>query len=386
MWATGMSPKKVEASVTAGRYSEQLIDPKTTAGVSASGRSVEGSARMFNARGEINAQDKKEALDQQMRFAELMGKYRRANNESYFSPEDKQRIIEHALQGDPALRTKFGAEMIPLILDRLDYEGFIRQVFKTHELQQGQINSYEKDVNVTALVIQQDGQTVEHVVRGDRVFPWEFLITAMPQVSITEIAQRQYDVVDRAHDKTTFQIMLKEDRNGLKELYQAAQLENDLINATSSVNKTVLETLQYGVERHRLLVDKFLMNRRELGDLKKNINSLDYDPITARDMLLTGIFGSIWGINLFITAGVDEQGIESVSVPEGMIFGVTAPRYIGAMPIRINLTVLPADQFVHGQAKYGWLFLEQISQVVVNPRAIAVATKPNTTVPAWMTE
>lgn len=386
MWATGMTPKKVEASVTPNRYPEELIDPKSTAGVSASGRSVQGSAKMFSASGQVNAYDKKEVLDQQIKYAELMAQYRRANNASYFTPEDKQRIIEHALNTDPATRTKFGAEMIPLILDRLDYEGFIRQVFKTHELQQGQINSYEKDVNVTALVINQDGQTVEHVVRGDRVFPYEFLITAMPQVSISEIAQRQYDVVDRAHDKTTFQIMLKEDRNGLKELYQAAQLENDIINATSSVNKTVLETLQYEVERYRLLVDKFLMNRRELGDIKKNVNSLDFDPITSRDLLLTGIFGSMWGINMFISAGVDEQGIESVSVPEGMIFGVTAPRYVGAMPIRVNLTVLPADQFVHGQPKYGWLFLEQISQVVVNPRAIAVATKPNTTVPSWMTE
>ena len=206
----------------------------------------------------------------------------------------------------------------------------------------------------------------------------------MPKITISEIATRQYDIVDRTHDKTTFQIMLKEDRQGLREMYQASTLENSQINVTSTVSKSVLETLQFEVERHRLLVDKFIMNRAELGDLKKNINAIDYDPITSRDLLLTGIFGSIWGVNIFVTAGVDEAGLENVSVPEGMIFAVTEGRYLGAMPIRVDLTVLPADQFIFGAPQYGWLFVEQISQVIVNPRSVACAVKSSATVPTWM--
>ena len=264
------------------------------------------------------------------------------------------------------------------------YEGFIRQVYRTHELAPGQINSYEKDVNIAALVINEDGQTIETVVKGNRIFPPEFMVTSEPKINIVEIAQRQYDIVDRAHDKTTFQIMLTEDRQGLRELYQASTLENSITSISSTLDKTSLESLQFEVERHRLLVDKFIMNRSELGDLKRNINAIDYDPITSRDLLLTGIFGSIWGVNIFVTAGVDEQGIENVSVPEGMIFAVTEGRYLGAMPIRINLSIFNADQFVFGKPEYGWLFAEVISQVVVNPRAVAVAKKSGATVPAWL--
>jgi len=386
MWAKDMEKKIVTASATPQKYDERLLNPKGFGGVDSAGRVAESDSNMFDSKGELNAYDKKDAITQQMRFAQLRGNYQKPGKqaESYYTTEEKAKIVESVFASDEAERLRFGSEMIPLILDRLDYEGFIRQVFRTHQLAQGQINSYEKDVNVTALVIQEDGQTIESMVQGNRIFPPEFLVTAMPKITISEIATRQYDIVDRTHDKTTFQIMLKEDRQGLRELYQAASLENSLISVTSTVSKSVLETLQYEVERHRLLVDKFIMNRAELGDLKKNINAIDYDPITSRDLLLTGIFGSIWGVNIYVTAGVDEAGIESVSVPEGMIFAVTEGRYLGAMPIRVDLTVLPADQFIFGAPQYGWLFVEQISQVVVNPRAVACAVKSSATVPNWM--
>jgi len=386
MWAEKMEKKTVKTAAIAKKYDERLLNPKSFGGQNSAGRLVESKEDMFDSKGNLNAYDHQDLINQQMKFAGLRAQYQRPGKQaqSFYTPEEKQRIVESVFAADEAERLRFGAEMIPLILDRLDYEGFIRQVYRTHNLAQGQINSYEKDVNVTALIIQEDGQTVETVVKGNRIFPPEFLVTARPIITISEIAQRQYDIVDRTHDKTTFQIMLKEDRNGLKELYQASTLENSQINVTSTISKSVLETLQYEVERHRLLVDKFIMNRAELGDLKKNINAIDYDPITSRDLLLTGIFGSIWGVNIFVTAGVDEAGIENVSVPEGVIFAVTEGRYLGAMPIRVELTVLPADMFVFNQPAYGWLFLEQISQVIVNPRSVACAVKSSATIPGWM--
>jgi hypothetical protein len=382
MWAKGMEKKKI-ASLS--NQDERLLDPKAYGGTDSQGRVVESSEKMFDAKGQLNAYDHKDVVTQQQRFAELRDKYqKREGNSNFYSPAEKQRIVENAFAGDEAERMRFGAEMIPLIIDRLDYEGFIRQVFKTHEVAQGQIISYEKDVNVTALVIQEDGQTIETVVKGNRVFPYEFWVTAFPKINMAEIARRQYDIVDRTHDKATFQIMLQEDRAGLAALYQASTLENSQISISSTINKTVLENLQVEVERHRLLVDKFIMNRAELGDLKKNINAIDYDPITSRDILMTGIFASIWGVNIFISAGVDEQGIQNVSVPPGVVFAVTEGRYLGAMPVRISLTMLPADAFVFGKFQYGYLFGEMIGMAILNARSVACGVKTSATIPSWM--
>jgi hypothetical protein len=381
MWANNMEKKDIKK--VASKQDERLLNPKAYGGTDSTGREKTASKEdMFDSKGELNAYDKKDAITQQQKFASLREQYKKSG--SFYSADEKQRIMEAAFGGNEEERMRFGAEMIPLILDRLDYEGFIRQVFKTHEVAQGQIISYEKDINVTALIIQEDGQTIEAVVKGNRVFPAEFWVTAFPKINMAEIAKRQFDIVDRTHDKATFQIMLQEDRNGLRELYQASNLENSRITISSTINKSVLESMQFEVERHRLICDKFLMNRAELGDFKRNINSMDYDPITSRDILLTGIFGNIWGVNIFVSAGVDEAGIQNVSVPEGVVFAVTEGRYLGAMPIRISLTMLPADQFVFGKFQYGYLFGEMIGQAVLNPRAVACGIKTGASVPTWM--
>ena len=381
MWANNMEKKEIK-KVASVQHDERLLNPKAYGGVDSNGREKESKEDMFDSNGILNAYDHKDVVTQQMKFASLKDRYKKSG--SFYSLDEKQRIMEAAFGGNDEERMKFGAEMIPLILDRLDYEGFIRQVFKTHEVAQGQIISYEKDINVSSLIIQDDGTTIEAVVKGNRVFPPEFWVTAFPKINMSEIAKRQYDIVDRAHDKATFQIMLQEDRNGLRELYQASTIENSQINITSSINKTVLETLQLEVERHRLICDKFIMNRAELGDFKKNINAMDYDPITSRDILLTGVFANMWGVNIFVSAGVDENGLQNVSVPQGMVFAVTEGRYLGAMPIRISLTMLPADQFMFGKFQYGYLFGEMIGQAILNPRAVAVGVKSTATVPSWI--
>jgi len=379
MWSANMKPKKVASAP------EQLMNPKGFGGFRSDGKEVDSKDDMFNAKGELNAYSVKDAMENIDKFGRLRSKY--ANkNQSPYTYEDKQRILSYAFETGPEERLKFGAEMVPLILERLDYQGFCRQIFYTHELAQGQINCYEKDINVAALVIQEDGYTVETQVKGDRVFPYEFLVTSMPQVTLSEVYQRQFDIIDRIHNKTLYQIMLKEDRAAMRELYQASTVENSPLYLTGALGKEALENLQLQVERHRLQVEKFIMNRQEFGDLKKAMNAMDFDPMTSRDFLLTGIFGSIWGIDIFVTAGVDERGLENVSVPPGVVFAVTGGRTLGVMPIRINLQVLPADQFVFGKPKYAWLFVEQISMAVLNPRSVAVAIKQTASVPAWLTD
>lgn len=383
MWSTGIEKKDV--SKVASLYKdEKILNPKAYGGTDSTGKVAESKQEMFDGKGQINAYDLKDAITQQQHFAANKAKYQRKASASMYTPEEKSRIIESAFGGDESEKLRFGAQMIPLILDRLDYEGFGRQVLRTHELAQGQINSYEKDINVSALVIQDDGQTVETVVKGQRVFVPEFWITAFPKINLSEIATRQFDIVDRTHDKATFQIMLAEDRAILKALYAASTTENSQINITSTVNKSVFETVQYEVERHRLLADKFLINRQELGDLKKNMNVIDYDPITARDVLMTGLFGTIWGVNIFVSAGHDEQGLQNVAVPEGFIFCVTEPRYIGVLPIRISLKMLPADQFYRGAFQYGYLFGELLGCSILNSRSVAVGIKSGYSAPSWM--
>lgn len=379
-WAQNVAINKRPLKRASVEYPEQVMEPKRAA-LTKGGSVAETDERMFNAKGEMNAFDKKDAVLQQQKFAALREQYQ--PRQAALTPEKESQIMEHVFAGDyPERRMKFGQQMVPLILDRLDYEGFIRKVFLVHSVAQGEIISYEKDISVTALIISDDGKTVESKIKGNRLFPPEFNITANPLISVAEVATRQYDVVDRSHDKAAFEIMKQEDRNGLKLLYQSSTIENDLVNITGTLDKAPLEAMANEVERHRLIVDKFIINRAELGDLRVNINSTAYDPLSSREVLLTGIFGQIWGYNIFVSSG---KGDAEIVVPPGMVFAVAEPRFIGAMGVRIELTAFPGDQFVVQDPSYGWMFLERIAQLVVNARAVCRGQKSTTVVPSFMT-
>ena len=374
-WASGLKTRKVSTDELQDKY----LNPSNAG----------GKAPMFNSRGEVNANSRKEVFENAQKFAKLNDEYSDAYKDSkieklasLYTDEEKNKIFASAL-GDQAQWIKFGQEgIVPLILRELDYKGFIRQVFHTHNVAQGQVIKYEKDISVTALVIAENGDAVESQVKGDRVFPGEFTVTSNPTIEIKEVAVRDFDAVERAKDKATFQVMLKEDRNGLRLLYSAATIENSQINITGSVNKAVIESLTNSVESWGLIANKILMNRAEFGDLRSAINTNDYDPVTAREVWLNGMFGNFWGYNILVAAGKSDTRL---SIPAGMIFAVTEPRFIGAMGIRVELEAHPADKFTLGQPRYGWLFVEVISQTVVNPRSVAMGVKSTTVVPDWMT-
>jgi len=125
-------------------------------------------------------------------------------------------------------------------------------------------------------------------------------------------------------EKALENLIKKEDRLFTYMMLKASGLVNSICTIKFSeegINKNDLEILQYEVERHRLLVDKFLIPRIVLGDMKRNFNDIDFDPITSRDLLLSGIFGSIWGVNIYCL-GLD-------MLPFKVIFAVSDTRYLG---------------------------------------------------------
>lgn len=81
----------------------------------------------------------------------------------------------------------------------------------------------------------------------------------------------------------------------------------DLCNAPVAVYsmealnfKLFLEELEIKVERHRLLSDKFICNRRAASLFKTEINAIDWIPAESLDLRSQNLYGSIWGVNIFI--------------------------------------------------------------------------------------
>jgi hypothetical protein len=328
--------------------------------------------RVFDRQGHINAYNTKDALVQikhmlqnSVREAKMARFHRQA---SQMMTEERRQILAAAVQ-DPEGFSIMGQELLLPIKDLVDYEGWVRKVYRVRPLAQGELFRIAKDVRSTAWVIGQDGQGIEARLFGRYVTPSEFKIGSFPTVDIEEIYQMNYDVLDRAQDTARQEIELEEDKRGRALIDVASQTVN-AVTSYSTLGVAAFEDVRYQVERHRLVVEKFLINRAELSDIVKTM-SAQVDPVTERELILAGYIGSFLNAVIITSAGT---GVEEV-VPSGTFYAVTGPEYMGEMGIRVELFSEPFNMFSQMRFVKGWAFGEIIGFVIANPRSCAKGTK-----------
>jgi hypothetical protein len=111
------------------------------------------------------------------------------------------------------------------------------------------------------------------------------------------------------------------------------------------------------VEAQSLRVDKIFINPSKIPVFRKaGRDYIDFE--TQRELLRTGFIGSLYGASLFV----------SVEVPTDRLFLVTEPEYFGVMPIRIDLTVLPADD-PKGRL-FGWSVFQALGIGIHNVKGL----------------
>jgi len=331
--------------------------------------------KIFNDKGELNADNAKEALSQIQYILKSLGdgtleaKPIQPQAQS-IDPVEREEILKQAFT-DPTGEgfLILGQELLMPIKEVIDYEGWARKVLAPRTVRQGEVIRYDKDVFVTAWVIADDGQTPEARVGGRYVYPPEFEVTANPTIELRDIYRAQYDILARIQDRARQGIEHQEDTACKKLLERAATTVNS-ITYFGSLNLAALEALRLQIERHRLVVDKFLINRNELSDLVTQL-SQQVDPVTQRELIMAGYIGSVLNAMIITSAGTNTFEV----VMPGEVFAVTAPEYLGGMPIRVELFSEPYAQFVLGHAVRGWFWYELISQVIISPGSVAKGIK-----------
>ena len=328
--------------------------------------------RMFGANNQLNADNSRDALVQIKHVLTTAGRearFARFNRQAQQMMTEERRQILAAATQDPEGFAIMGQELLLPIKDLVDYEGWARKVYRVRPLAQGELFRIAKDVRSTAWVIGQDGQGLEARLFGRYVTPSEFKIGSFPTVDIEDIYQMNYDVLDRAQDTARQEIELEEDKRGRALIDVAAQTVNAVTSFTS-LGVAAFEDVRYQVERHRLVVEKFLINRAELSDIVKTMSS-QVDPVTERELILAGYIGSFLNAVIITSAGTQVEEV----VPAGTFYAVTGPEYMGEMGIRVELFSEPFNMFSQFRFVKGWAFGEIIGFVISNPRACAKGMK-----------
>jgi len=355
-----------------GEFNPQAYDRPTTRGVTA-GRS---DRRMFDKSGELNAYDKSDALHQ---IYQLLGKVTkdasnglvaRSASESRMSTDERRKVLAAALN-DPSGQGfhLVGQELALPIKAILDYEGFARKMYRVRKLGQAELFRIPKDIRSVAYIIGQDGQTPEARIKTKWITPEEYKVTSFPTIDIQDIYQMNFDVLDRAQDTARQEIELQEDKAAINLLDRASTAVNTATTyATLGVG--AFEDVRYQVERHRLIVENFWINRAEISDIVKTMSAA-VDMVTERELLLAGYIGNILNAQILTSAGIASEEV----IPAGTFYATTGADYLGEMGERISLYSEPFNKYNLRETVKGWAFVEMIGFGLPNARAAAKGSK-----------
>jgi hypothetical protein len=344
-------------------------------------------SNIFNTHGELNAANVKDALSQIVKYASVIEDLQPANATQAGAPslsdEQRDEMIKQALMTQEG-KIALGQAMATPIRRNLDYQGVGRKALVVDPLPQGALPIYDRDIDVAAVVVSSNGSAPESRVFGDRVTIPEFEVVSNPTVRIAEVKRRRFNIVDRAQQKAKQEIQAQEDANIFAALDFAATQENTLVetdpvtaaagNSLSAIGgglqKSGMLNLKRQIDRWDLVTSKYFLNINEFTDILDwesagSGGASAVDPVTQRELLQTGLYGHIFGADIIV----------SKVVPAGTSYAAADPEFVGVMPVRQDIEVLPADE--PKQLKLGWVVSEIIGIGIVNPRGVAKGTIQN---------
>ncbi len=259
-------------------------------------------------------------------------------------------------------RQKLAASMIQPLRRRRDYTSVGRKAFFVEQLPDGALPIYDKDPNITAYVVGEEGMNIVAVAKPKRVLFPLFEIASNPEIQLTELKQRRFDLVERSVDLAKSEIQAEEDRKVfavMDALSADPTNPNPAIPVTGNLTSNALADAFANIERTDIRVANVFLNAKDYADLRKwDRDTLDIE--TQAVLLKTGLMATLWGAKLIV----------SRIVPEGKVYVCGEPEFFGRIPVRTELTVLSADD--PKLRRIGFSIFEQVGIGAYNPFALQV--------------
>lgn len=280
----------------------------------------------------------------------------------------KQKIIGDYIQ-TPAGRHKLAASMTQPLRTRRDYMSVGRKTFLVEQLPDGALPIYDKDPDVTAYVVGEEGENILSITKPRRVIFPLFEIAANPEIPLTQIRERRFDLIERSQDLGRAMIQAEEDSRvfGILDAIATNGFDsipggtNPDIPVVAPLNGAVLADAWSLIERHDLRVARVYMNARDYADIRKF--GRDILDIESQAVLLkTGLQATLWGAQVII----------SRLVPAGTVYVCCEPEMFGRIPVRTELTVLSADD--PKARTIGFSMFENLGIGAYNPRGLVRLT------------
>ena len=274
----------------------------------------------------------------------------------------KEAALSRVMQSEMGLR-KIAANMANPVRQRLDYKGIFRKFVVVEQMPDGVPLIYDKDLpEVPALKIGKGGSVRMVEMAGRRVELEPFEIAARPKIPYKELYVRRFRALDRAKDRLIEGMELREDLIGFGLINTASTIVNTLVDGSATImDRDHLARAFTEVERHRLVVSAILMSPYGTQGLRRWLFQ-ELDQVGMQEVRESGYLGSMWGADFYV----------SDQITAGYLYILTTPKFLGWMPIRKDVDVIPADD--PDNLRLGMVGYELIGLTIHNARGVAVMT------------
>jgi len=270
--------------------------------------------------------------------------------------DQREAIIAAALDTSEG-RTVLAQAMVEPIKTALMYQGIGRKLLMVDELPQGALPRYERDIAVKSYVIPKRGTVPTVVVEGEEVMVPTFEIASNPTIRLNEMRQRRFYIVDRAQVRAKDSLQRQEDIEVFK-VINAAVPSAQSISVSGTLQPENINLALTLIEEHELIGAKVIMHPQRYKDLRTWGKDF-YDEATQRDILMTGLYGHLFTADIHV----------STMVPKNAVYVLAPAQFVGAMPIRQDISVLPADD--PKRLRLGWVVFEELGIAVINDYAVS---------------
>lgn len=223
-----------------------------------------------------------------------------------------------------------------------------RKLLFVDVLKVGDIPIYDRDIDVPACVISKKGKIPTTIIEPASFIVPTFRIASHPEVSIKDIKERMYNIIDRVHDRAKASVINEEEKEVIKCLKYASF--NTVESSGGKITDEILKQAFKKIYKHRLAVKNIVIN-------PLNKDDIEYSSIKDTSVL-GGFYGVYKGCDVYLSQWVDENEVLVLAPPE----------FIGVIPLKKDITVIPSDK--PKERRMGWVVFQEIGICVTNPKGI----------------
>jgi hypothetical protein len=335
-------------------------------------------------RGEINANDKKELLQN---IAEFFGAMSRGEVRAGASEETEMDRAAASLERRQTLVAAYrdmggrsfqdiGVAIGMDIYETANRDGFMRHFLMKADVAQGAIPRIRFSFKTQFAVAASSATQIQPLmVRSRFLLPPEFYIEDYLMIEEREINQSSGDILEEKLLEGQEAVMVQEDKLWKKLVDALVGTANQQVNIIGSFTPNALQIMRNQIVANGLTADTLVFASDLWNDFLTGSNFTQfYDPVSQYEIVQTGVIGRIMGLTLIS----DAYRVPQLKVlNQGEMYMVTRPEYHGAYTDRGPVVA----QEINGQANgmgmpaRGWYMWEQMSMIIPNARSFVKAVR-----------